>query len=345
MTRIQLKLNGAAYTGWQKLSVVRSIETLSGRFDAELTDKRPFPVPRAGEIEVLLYDETIITGNTDTLDISVASDEHALNITGRDRTGDLVDCSALVDSQEMLNVTLREIIEEVISPFGITAIFEVDPAETFKKFSFQEETAYEAIERACRLRGVFASSNEKGELVIQEYGSTRAGEALVMGQNVLRARARYNETDRFSQYQVFGQQPGDDDTSAEAAAQPSGEANDLAIKRYRPKIIIAEGAVDDGMAQQRAEWEATVRAARSTSVDVLVQGWQAGGDGALWRENQLVTCDLPHHGVNGDMLIKEVMFTLDDKNGEKTQLILVRPDAYQKQPDIEAEEIGVNFDE
>ncbi len=339
MSKIQLKIDGMAYSGWQKLSVVRSMEALAGRFDIELTDKRPFPIPRAGAVELLLYDETILTGNTDSLSVGISAEEYSLAITGRDKTGDLVDCAALVDSQEMNNVTLREIIEEVIEPFGITAIFEIDPSEEFKKFSFQEETVFEAIERACRLRGVFASSNEQGAIVIQEYGRIRAGTGLRMGENVISARSRFNETNRFSQYEVFGQQPGSDNISVEETAGPSGVATDQGVTRYRPKIIIAEGAVDSGLAQDRAEWEAAVRAARSSSVEVMVQGWQ-DENGNLWRENRLVRAYLPQNRIDGDMLIKEVAFSLDDKTGEKTRLILVRPDAYIKQPDLEAEEIG-----
>lgn len=344
MTRIQLNLNGAGYTGWKKLSVVRSVEALAGRFDIELSDKRPFPVPRGGAVELLLYGNTIITGYTDSLSVDIASDDHILNISGRDKTGDLVDSSSLVQSQEMNNVTLREIVEAIVEPFGVTAIFQTNPTEVFKKFSFQQETAFDAIERACRLRGVLASSNEKGEVVIQKYGQSRTIAGLALGENILRAAVTYNDTERFSVYKVYGQQSGDDNTSPEASTNPNGESRDLAVTRYRPKIIIAEGNVDNNIAQQRAEWEAAIRAARAVSVEVTVAGWTDDG-GGLWRENRLVRTKILPLGINGDMLIKEVSYSLDDKNGEKTRLILVRPDAYEKQPDIEKEEAGIDVDE
>lgn len=344
MNPIELRIDGKIYAGWQKVAIVRSVETLAGRFDITLTDKQPFEIPLSGACELRIYDQPIITGYTDTLDVDVGPQEHSLLITGRDKTGDLVDCAALVDSQEMINVSLREIIEEVVEPFGVTAIFKTDPADLFKKFSFQEETAFEAIERACRLRGVFATSNELGELVIDEYGATRAGQGLTLGENVIGAGAKFNTKDRFSVYKVFGQQPGGETISADASANPEGEAFDLGVTRYRPKIIIAEGAVDAGLAQQRAEWEATVRAARASSIKADVQGW-TDENNVVWRENALVPCIFPEHRIEGDMLIKEVSFTLDDSGGEKTMLLLVRPDAYEKQPDIEAEEIGFKNDD
>lgn len=331
--------------GWKTVSVVRSVETLAGRFEVELTDKKPIPVPRGGAVELLLYDNTVITGYTDSLMLDTDATTNTLSISGRDKTGDLVDCSALVKSQEMLNVTLRDIVEAVVEPFGIEAIFEVEPPELFKKFSFQEETVFEAIERACRLRGVLATSTPAGEVIIQKYGQTRAAAGLTMGENILSAKAVYNDADRFSVYKVYGQQSGDDDTGPEASTTPNGEARDLAIKRYRPKIIIAEGNVDNGIAQDRAEWEAAIRAARAVSIEVTVPGWTADAEEkTLWRENTLVRTKIPQHGVDGDMLIKEVSYTLDDKTGEKARLILVRPDAYEKQPDIEKEEADPDGD-
>lgn len=343
MNKIELKIDGYSYTGWQKINVVRSIEALAARFDITLTDRSPFKIPRGTEITLLLYGEVVITGYVDTLEATTAPEAHSLTITGRDKTGDLVDCATLVSSQELINVTLREIIEQVIQPFGILAIFETEPPTIFKKFSFQEETAYEAIERACRLRGVFASTDTAGNLIIHQYGTERAGDGLIMGKNVLSATSRFDEKDRFAEYRVYGQQPGNDNITAQAASQPQGFATDLGITRYRPKIVIAEGAVDDEISQQRAEWEAAVRAARASSVTVTTVGWQ-DKTGGLWKVNTLVPCELPQNRIEGDMLIKETRFTLDDNAGEKAELMLVRPDAYITQPDIEAESIGFQND-
>lgn len=344
MSKVQLNISGAAYQGWQSVSVVRSVETLAGRFDLKLTDKMPIPVPRGGAVELYLYDQRIITGYSDSLSVGVSASEHTLSISGRDKTLDLVDCSAMVDSQEMHNVTLREIVEALCEPFGINSIFEIDPPQIFKKFSFQEESPFEAIERASRLRGVLATSNENGDVIIQKYGQKRAGSGLELGVNVLSASVDFNDADRFSEYRVFGQQAGDDDTDPVASSRPNGLARDLAIKRYRPKIILAEGNVDNGVAQDRAEWEAAIRAARAVSVEVTTHGWQ-DDSGALWRENILVRTKIGALGIDGDMLIKEVSYTLDDKNGEKARLILVRPDAYEKQPDLEDEKIGTDKDD
>jgi len=338
---VALKIDQKTYTGWTSVKINRSVETLAGRFDLQLTNADPMPIPRGGPVEVLLYDQTIITGFSDNIRPSIAPEGFRLQSAGRDKTGDLVDCSALVDSQELLNVTLREIIETLLEPFGFIGIFEVDPPERFKKFSFQEESVFEAIERACRLRGVFASSNELGDVVIQEYGKLRANTGLVIGKNVISAGSDLNEKTRFSEYRVFGQQAGSDNISATASAEPEGFAADKGVKRYRPLIILAEGSVDSAIAQKRAEWEAAVRAARATSAEVTVQGWR-DSTGAIWRENRIVPCEMSAIGITGDMLIKEINYELDNDSGEKTNLVLVRPDAYLTKPEIEQDEAGYN---
>ena len=339
MNNIELKIAQKTYTGWKNVRIVRSVEALAGRFDLELTNSKPIPIPRGGAVEVRLYDQTIITGYSDNIRASIAGEEYKLSTAGRDKSADLVDCSAMFEGQELLNVTLKEVIETLLEPFGITSIFEIAPPEKFKKFSLQEESVFEAIERGCRLRGVLASSNELGEVVIQEYGKIRANTGLVTGKNVLAASSDLDEKTRFSEYRVFGQQAGSDNISATASAEPEGQAADNGVNRYRPLIIIAEGSVDNDIAQQRAEWEAAVRAARGTSASVTVQGWRDSA-GEIWRENRIVTCEMPEIGITGDMLIKEVNYTLSNDGGEKTALVLVRPDAYLKKPIIEEDASG-----
>jgi len=336
---VALKIDQKTYSGWIDVRINRSIETLAGRFDLSLTNSKPIPIPRGGAVELLLYGQTIITGFSDTIRASVAPEEYRLQTTGRDKSGDLVDCSAMVESQELLNVTLKEIVETLLEPFGFTAIFEVDPAEKFPKFSFQEESVFEAIERACRLRAVFASSNELGEVVIQEYGTIRANTGLVIGKNVIAASSDLTEKTRFSEYRVFGQQAGSDTISATASAEPEGFAEDKGVGRYRPLIVLAEGSVDSAIAQKRAEWEAAVRAARATSADATVQGWRDSA-GEIWRENRIVPCEMAEIGITGDMLIKEVNYVLSNDGGEKTTLVLVRPDAYLSKPEIEEDAAG-----
>lgn len=338
MANVELQINGTAYTGWHEIEVVRSIDSLAGRFRLRLTTMDPHPVPRGAKCDLLLNGNKVISGFVFNVAIDIAGSTHTLMVNGRDRTADLVDADTLIDAQEVYGLTLREIVERVCAPFKIPVSFEVPAGRAFKKFSFQQETAFEAIERACRMRGLLPSSDAEGNLVIRNYGTERAPAGLFIGENVLEASANYDDSDRFSIYYVYGQQPGTDEVDEEAAVGPQGSARDAGVTRYRPKIILAEVAVDAGLAQARAEWEAAVRAAKATTFSCTVNDWDV--DGAPWRENQMVRAYLPQLGVDGDMLIKEVTYGLSNDSGTTTKLELVRPDAFKMQPDLEAEELA-----
>lgn len=340
MTDIYLKIDGYKYDGFESINIVRSIEALAGRFEISLVDKKPIPVPRSGACQILYGDQIILDGYSDQIIKEINASEHTLEIQGRDKTADVIDCSVLVESQEMIDVSLEDIIREVAGQFNIEAIFQNSPSEKFRKFSFEQETGYEAIERACRLRGVFASSSRDGKITIRNFGDKRSAQGLEMGKNILSSRTTHNDKDRFSDYYVFGQQPGGDTISPTAASKPQGFARDLGVKRARPLIVIAEGAVSEDIAKKRAEWEASVRSARSSSVICQVKGW-ADADDNLWEENSIVRCKMPDHGIDGDMLIKEVNYSLSEDQGRRTKLTLIRPDAYKLQPDIKESQVDL----
>lgn len=322
------------YTGWEELSLSRSIEALAGAFSLKVSELTPLPIESGDKCELFLLDKKVLTGWVDTVTASAEAENHSIEIAGRDITGDLVDCSAKNESQEFGNITFKNLIESICKPFGTSVVIKVDGLDPFKKFALMQETAWEAIERACRLRGVFANTSVDGEVLIQNYGEVRAGMGLKLGANLLSATATYDLKDRFSEIKVYGQQPGDDETDGKGAASLEGTARDPNIKRYRPLIVMAESQVNNKVAQSRAEWEVAVRAARGTVFACEVQGWEQE-PGRLWAINEIVNCDAPELGVKNDLLIKEIEYKCSGTGGTTTAFTLTRADAYKKQPDLD----------
>jgi prophage tail gpP-like protein len=252
----------------------------------------------------------------------------------------MVDCSAVHSPGEWAGLKLDRIAGILANPFGITVTSQVDvgaawPAE--RPFKLQpSETAFEALDRACRMRGVLPVSDGKGGLVLTKPGQTRCTTSLVQGQNVKSAGLSNDTTDRFRTYIVRGSQPGSDDLSPDQSSAVEARATDAGASAGRNLIIIAEGSVDISTARKRAQWEATVRAARAVSVSVTVQGWRQA-DGTLWPVNGLVQVDLPWLRISGKMLITELTYTLDE-SGTQTQMTLRRKDAYTPEPEKPAED-------
>jgi len=117
------------------------------------------------------------------------------------------------------------------------------------------------------------------------------------------------------------------DDQSSVISEVIGTAKDEEIKRYRPKVIVAETEADNALSKKRADWERRRRIAKSTSGSLTVQGWHQRENGALWKPNLMVHVTSPALAVDTDLVISEVEFTYDT-NGELTRLTVTMPDAF-----------------
>lgn len=336
MPDLRLRIRGADFIGWETAELSQSIEAVAGRFELTVSKLNvPFPVSEGDACQIWDGKDKLLDGWVDTAEAVWAGDSHSVTVTGRDKTGDLVDCSATNPTQEFLNISFSGLLQKLAAPFGVPVTVTVSGLAPFKKFCLQQESAFEAIERACRLRGVLPLPAAGGGLRVVPYGESRAETALVLGKNVLAATISHDFRERFSEYTVYGQQPGSDELDAEACAAVMGRAVDTGVKRYRPLTVMAEGAVSGAVARGRAEWEAAVRAARSLTTRVTVQGWRQREGGPHWRINDLVSASLPGLASDeaDDFLIREVQRVFNGNEGSITHLTLTHKEAYLKKPD------------
>jgi prophage tail gpP-like protein len=343
MAEVVLNVNGVAYGGWQALRVHRGLEEVSGAFEIVATELWPEQRDpreiRGGDRCALQIDGvTVITGFVDSVRPSYGDGRHEVLIRGRDATGDLVDCSAVHKSGEWRNATLTQIARDLVAPFGLAVKVQTDVGAPFKQWAIQEgESVFENLERAARHRGVLLLSDGQGALVIARPSKQRVGTALERGMNILSASAENNQADRFSRYIVKGQRAGDDQDSGEVVASQKAEARDPGVGRYRPLVLVLEDQGDGATLQQRADFEANVRAARALDYTASVQGWSHAG--GLWAPNQLVTVRDPWCRINRDLLVRAVDLVLDEQ-GTRAQLSLTIPDAYTLLPVPEPKDEG-----
>jgi len=328
----ELRLGGRYYGGWTKLSVTRSIEQIAGSFDLEVTERwAGQATARAivpGEAcEVLLDGETVIDGYIDDVLPEYDAENHTVRIAGRDKTGDLVDCSAVYKTGQWHSVTLDTLARDLIAPFGIGLVIDTEVGAAFSSYSIQEgETVFECLERAARMKAVLLVSDAQGNLVITRAGDQVVGVQLVEGQNILAASGQFGWKDRYSTYTVKGQVKADDDFFGENAAQPKGVAIDDTINRYRPLVVLAEEHGHGATLKDRAEWERSVRMGRGNRGAVTVQGWRRP-DGALWQPNTLVPVRSPMLSLDAPMLIVGCTWRLDER-GTTTQLTIARRESF-----------------
>lgn len=365
------------YWGWTSMSVTRSMETGSGSFTITLADvdregqeefrskvrdiREDSPcrvyIQAAPDIESgqpspdVSIDQPLMTGYINSITRSRSGEQTSLTISGRDKTQDLIDCSAITKSNGWTEAKLERIATDLAQPFDVFVDDRTDAVEPFKTFSVQSgETAFETIERACRLVGVLPIPNRFGDLVLT-YATepdtpgtdpleslTNTVLDLVEGENILEINETKTSTERYSEYLVKGQDSGRGKKWDSTTLRVRGNSRDSGVNRHRPLVITAEGKTTAKKAQVRANWEAQVRRGRSAEYTVTVQGWfQAppgvSTDNKPWDTNLLVNLISNPLNVRKVLLITEVNFELDAETGRRTILSLKDPSTYKQNPD------------
>lgn len=332
---VRLEVAGSLYGGWKSINISRSIEQISGSFNLSVSELWPGQdfarrIKDGDACKVKVDGQTLITGYVDEVRISHGGAAHEVSLSGRDVTGDLVDCSAIKGSGQWANRKLEQIAADLCAPFGVHVRADVDTGKAFANFALQEgETVFEALERMAKIRAVLLTTDGTGKLVITRPGNASIATALVLGENILEASGSISQRERYSQYTLKGQSAGGDDWSGEQASAAKATATDPAVRRYRPLIVVSDSQGDGVTLKDRALWEATFRAARAIDIMITAQGW-AHSNG-LWAPNAIVHVNDKWLRLNDELLIKAVRLVLDE-GGTRAELTLTRPDAFKLLP-------------
>jgi prophage tail gpP-like protein len=336
---VVLRVNGVSYSGWESARITRGIESIAGGFELLITDRLNsasvrWPIIEESLCELLIDNQKIISGYVDKRSISLGATAHSLSVSGRDRAAALVDSSAYVGKWEFTGVSILTLTQLVSKNYGVKVSLQPGltlSAPLVKVTIDPGESAFEVVERSCRMAGLLPVSDGLGGIVLTRAGSRRCGTALLEGQNVLEASVDFEASGRFARYVVLGQHPGDDEYNGLPAATVRGEAKDAVVKRQERLLVVrADGNVTPEHAIRRAQWEAKVRAGKAEAASVTVQGW-TDGSGEVWPVNALVYVRLPTLGIDGDMLISQAQHQIGS-SGTTTQLNLKRPDAFIPEP-------------
>lgn len=334
----QLVIDGKVYGGWTRIEVQRGIEQIAGGFVLQLTAKFPgVDVPmqlREGlSCEVRLGYDLVITGYIDDYETEDTDTSSSVRVSGRDKTADLVDCSAIYKSGQWRGVKLAQIVADIAKPFGITVTVApgTDTGDVFKRFALEEgEKAFDAIDRACRLRAVLVTSTPDGNLWITTAGTVSSGVRLEEGVNMKKFNSKHSWKERHSEITLKGQVPGDDQENGEAAAHLKAASKDTEINRYRPLVVVAEHGTSNKSLADRAAWEVKVRMGRGKRGGCTVVGWRTGKDGQegpLWRENTLVHVTSERMNIDRELLLVSCSYQLTEQ-GKMTDLTFARPEAF-----------------
>lgn len=369
--RVSLTLGGAVYDEWTRVEIVRDLSDISGSFQLELRDSIrsiaswPFAslAPLARKVTLLdavtiaIDEETVLAGYIEEIAPRADASGVSIAISGRDKTGDLIDGAASVDGPfEYDDIPLDSFCTKICEPYGLRVRAEVDIGEPIERATIDvAETGLSGLEKYARQRGLLVTSDGIDSVVLTRSGHARAPGSIVFpSYGVISASGCFSSRGRHDAYHVKGQaeraggkrkgKTAHLDATAEplTGATPDGYVSGLAeheeagtaihatardpqVRRHRPHVALGRTKLTQKGAQTQADWMARTARAKEEKLEYEVKDFRANGE--LWRPNTMVPVDDSFNDVNKDMLIAGVAYRYDEQ-GVRTLLRLTGPDAY-----------------
>ncbi|WP_020594109.1 phage baseplate assembly protein [Kiloniella laminariae] len=352
---ISLEIDGQRFRGWKRVRITRGIDQLASAFSVFIGRKVPdggdLSYPVGASVVVRIGDDVVLTGWIEEVSPAAGYQEDGVDLVGRSRAGDLVDCSAINAPGQWSEVLIEDIIRDLCAPFGIRVFSPAEgTGEKIDNFEIEKgETVYECIERLCRLRSLLARDTPGGDIRLARVGKRRAQGTLQRvsdperrGRNNIQAgRGKFGTGGRFSELRVSGQQSGDDQVYGEEAAQSFAVISDKAVGRYRPKLMLADGAATSDDCRKIGNWEASRAAGRAQEASFKVIGWRQSPYGALWDVDLLIPVE-DHYLSSGrfEMLGSSLSFVADGES-RYSEISLQPAESFDPKPVSGAETLNM----
>ncbi|GBR03120.1 phage baseplate assembly protein [Gluconobacter cerinus] len=338
-------IGGQIITGWEEEEIRIGLELMPWTADLALTSYQPatganVTINPGDEAQLYIGSDLLLTGYVLSVVESEGPSSHGLRVQITAKSIDLTDCSAEFSTYQM-NSTNALAIARKVSAFAGIQVASINGAGNIDVQQFSAiltETAYEIIERVCRLACVLFYDQPDGSIALSGVGTGRMSSGFVVGENVedwTRVRSnlgRYSTvTAILASTVMLFTEPTESNYVTEMEAISSGaKAQDAAINRTRPLLIPVElGDTDQKVAQQRVQWEVNRRYGRANTVMLTCDSWR-DKEGNLWLPNKIASFTDPA-GVSTDYLIGEIVFRRS-RSGTRADVTLAPPSAYQPQP-------------
>lgn len=350
---ITLRLNGRIWTGWLSASVNRALDRLASGFSITASrispgSGQPLIAKPFDALTVEVAGRRVLTGFVDKIAPQEDSDDDTVVISGRSRTADLIDCTAMIAPGTWRSARVDRIVRDLAAPFGVTVLMAGDPGAPMDEDIQQGERVFDVIERCCRRRGLIARDTPDGAVVLERPSVRRSATALInlrnpdgtatAESNVLRSQGVFDGSQRYSEIHVTSQVPGTDLNFGADAAGVHAVVKDPKVPRHRPLLIVDEGSASREDCRLRAGWEFARRLGRSQTLRHTVSGWLQHPGGGLWDAGLLVPVRDKVQNVDGELVTASVTWTLTKDQADLTTLVLQPPESFE--PERVASELG-----
>lgn len=332
---LTILVGGSAITGWEEIEVALRLEGFPNSFDIAMSSPGAAAIAKAGDpCTVLLGDDVVITGYIDQDFNGGTANSHTLQLKGRGKTCDLVDCSAEWETGQLIQGTALDIAQKLALPYsiGVELGDGADAGPQVPQWCLNyTETGAAIIQRVARNAGLLAYEDSSGKLILGRAGSSSAASGIAYGQNVQSWSVQNSMDGRYSEVvccsqslAAWGDLPGSDFFDIE---------KDPNVPRHRRLDIVLEQVAENPQAftVKKAIWEIARRAGRGTAVTATIDSWR-DSSGKLWAPNTMIPVDVP--GLRGDksLCISEVTFRKSSEGGTTAELLAMPPYAFAPEP-------------
>lgn len=326
-----LAAGGQVFTAWEAVNLRASVKDAARSFRVTAAARGGLAAlgalfPTGTPVDVLAGGDLVCRGYVDERRAALSHDVGMVQISGRSKSQDVIDCSAEHPTGRFENMTALD-IARALDQFGVG----FSSNETLTPHPVVQltpgETVFGLLSRLVNLDGVVMSGLPDGSVEFWKATSPRkhAG-GLIEGQTIEYGEGVQSSKNRHSKHKVRGQRAHG---TAAADLEVEASADDDAVERYRPLITVMQDDVDHGRAVKRARRNRDRAAGRSLTASIRVPRWR-DANGTLWSPGWLIWTESPFLGICQDMLIEAVDFNQSGSEGAGTEatLHLVDPRAY-----------------
>ncbi|MCK5602306.1 hypothetical protein KAR91_10565 [Candidatus Pacearchaeota archaeon] len=367
---ISMMVENTVYDGFEDVTIVRDLETISGEFSIKTSIRNPKEYPfKAGQpCEVFVNGVCVVNGFIEEVEGITTAQQHFIWVAGRDKTADVIDSDIFDNITIPSSITLVDLIKLTLSKGNIPDIDVIDNVGDIEPFTKDDQVSAEMggnlfafIEKYCRKRQVICTTDGNGNISLERASTDEIGRYIIsntgqlenQNNNILSINFGLGQSGRFNQVVVQAQ--GDPLLSelglkGDNLVNVLGRATDDEIRTSRTKVILSQTPLTIEVANPMADWHVQVEKGRGVITDLTVQGfsYDASDPSQIWRPNRLINIQDEFWDIKAQMLIKTVTYTLSAEGGSVTSLDLTNRNAYQlsaQEDEIfkKNEDIGTSF--
>lgn len=341
---VAVRIGGKEHRDWLSYDIDSDFLIPADGFDFELavsSEQGKLPDLSGKSCEVIINDETILTGIIGNQRHDKSKGSRSLRLTGRDLACLLVDCSA--PQINVKGMTVLDAAKKLVAPWSkyIQKVeLKAEKNPTLDKIDIEpSETVWQALTHIANSVGLHVWFEPDGTLIVggADYSSppvaTLCWSKNDKRRNVENVMIERDSDNRFSEVTFLAQSHGRSGNSAKHDLK--WVYKDPTMDLHKPKTVVVADADNLQNLQRQAKKQLSDWKLEGFTLTITV-GDHKTADGKLWEAGQRVHYIDEEEGIDAIFFIMGRRFSLSRMGGTQTELHLKEdgvwtPDAYPTQ--------------